>query len=69
MSDLYFYKGINIYVNVMGIRDKVLLKIYIVNQFGFVMLNIFKNLLKMESVFDFLELYKLLFENVFLWVG
>lgn len=31
MSDLYFYKGINIYVNVMGIRDKVLLKIYIVN--------------------------------------
>jgi len=69
MSDPYFYKGTNTHVNVMGIRDKALLKTYTANQFGLAMLNILKNPPKMESAFDFLELHKLLFENVFPWAG
>jgi cell filamentation protein len=69
MNDPYFYEGTNTHVNVLGIRDKALLKTYTANQFGLAMLKILKNPPKIESSFDFLKLHKLLFENVFPWAG
>lgn len=69
MKDLYIYKDSDILINKVNNKEKNLLDEFENRMLNLVFVMLFKSDFKINNVNDVFKIYKILFDNVYDWVG